>query len=418
MLKIKEQPEFNQASSETELTDKTKFLWIRAPKTIVYNSNFSDGAKLLYLILLDYQGRNSYAFPSLETLAKDMGKSIRRVQQLIKELEDGAAIEVISQPGWVNLYRVCQVESEADSSQIVTIESEPNSDTNQADAKVSTPMQKVSPLPMQKTSSELDSAKLDSKIVCEKSRITPLQPFTHKGQVQTLAGGQQPKPKPAIELTLSPTQNEIATLLQNAGVASVDALRIASTNPAKPDVLRWIDLAQSKANPGGYLAVVLGKLQVAPPEKKTSQQEQSIRSKKWQKRDNDKVAKREAGALAFMRRHANELEKWQQDVIATDVPTLASAPAVLNSTSHTELDTLSLGTITNEENVIPIVDPAIRALVRQIDKQACGYLRQAHIVDDCLLLSFVGNYRPSSSFASWLPAVKSKYPTVKEIVLL
>lgn len=462
MLKIEKETESSQAEI-ADKTETTKFLWIRAPKTLIYNQSFSDAAKLLYLILLDYQGRNPYAFPSLETLASNTGKSVRRVQQLLKELEAAAAIEIISQPGWVNLYRVCQPLTETNPSNTLDqADGTISNETPNADTQLSAPLQDIAPLPMQKISSELDSSQLESKIVCEKSREVQKQSVSGNQiqagfSVSNSAKAKQTNSQPQ----LTPDQHEIAELLRTAGVATTDAIRIAATNPVKTDVLQWVEFAKNKANPGGYLAVVLGKLQVAPPqlptpEKVFSQQANSPHPPNWRKRANQPTSNQQAGAVAFMHRHATELEKWQQieptliasaaqsanaeilsaadyvklaetALVVTEQATPAESIANFESETtgeaecaveQTNLSEPAATKATDLERIEPYIDPVVRLLIRQLDRQACAYLRQAQVLGDILLISFVGNYRPTSNVTNWLPTIKSRYNLVNEVRLL
>lgn len=500
----------------------TNYLWIRAPKTIVYSQAFTDGAKLLYLILLDYQGRNSYAFPSLETLARDTGKSVRRVQQILKELEAGGAIEIISQPGWVNQYRVSlppataliaaadsanatntRGEREASKAisdeqssvqeqeniatkplELVTLLRQPVSNTTEQQSLA--PMQLAASLPLQPISSELDSSELELNTVCEKSRVRHVRKYfatnpeniigfstatsgnkqlirqqTISPQISSKAATAQP--------SLTSEQIEIYQMLQSAGVASIDAEQIALTNPRKNTVQQWVEFSKSKANPGGYLAVVLRKADAVPPIQTTAntfpvaatnsaiEAGKSQVHKNWRSNQRNQHNNREAGAVAFMQRHQSELEKWQSDqpqpissteetnsgnVANSEQAETASCGYVkLNETTNATSGQVKSGTseqpveiTTTPEKLFeviaeplanpelttfePAVDGRVRSLIRQMDKQACQYLKQARIEGNKLVVSFVGNYQPTQNIANWLPLIKMNYTAVSEVLLL
>lgn len=451
----------NQTTNQE--AEPTKYLWIRAPKAIVYNSNFSDGAKLLYLILLDYQGRNAYAFPSLERLADDTGKSVRRVQQLLKELEAGEAIEIVSQPGWVNLYKVglpTAISTESDTTENISdskfklnsqitesLSTASNSFSKDDVTQAITPVQKITPLPMQKTSPELDSTKLDSKTVCKKSPVAQSRTrivsnaqisngesltkiFSQKtGIVSTQTASSFTKPN--LQPARTDEQNQISTLLQLAGVATVDVLRIAATNPKLENVQQWIDFAKNKANPGGYLAVVLSKSDAVPP---TLQAENATvsgqRNSKKNWRDNKRSKNnQESGAVAYIQRHQNELVKWQSDqttdnlgVAVVDTEKAYKTSESKNSGTSQQVLQITEPQLENcEEEISPadlVFERQIKAIVRQIDREACQYLRQIRFDGDRLLVSFVGNYQPKQSVASWLPLLKTQFTAIREILLL
>ena len=98
--------------------DPNSGLWVRAAKAVVYaGKRISDAAKILFVIIRDYQGDNPYAWVSIETLAHDTEKTTRRVQQLVKELEAAGAIQVVERPGLVNHYRTCFLELKPEQTQ-------------------------------------------------------------------------------------------------------------------------------------------------------------------------------------------------------------------------------------------------------------------------------------------------------------
>lgn len=66
------------------------------PKWILRSGkNLSHGAKALYSVIMTYADNGTFkAFPSRETMAKDMGSNVRSVSRFIKELEDFGAVHV------------------------------------------------------------------------------------------------------------------------------------------------------------------------------------------------------------------------------------------------------------------------------------------------------------------------------------
>lgn len=60
--------------------------YIRVPEEVILNNKLLDSAKLLYGILLRYAGKNGKCWPSIATLAKDLGKSERHTQNLLVQL--------------------------------------------------------------------------------------------------------------------------------------------------------------------------------------------------------------------------------------------------------------------------------------------------------------------------------------------
>ncbi len=106
------------APNRPHKADPNSGLWVRAAKAVVYaGKQISDAAKVLFVIVRDYQGDNQYAWVSIETLAHDTEKTTRRVQQLVKELEAAGAIQVVERPGLVNHYRTCFLELKPEQTQ-------------------------------------------------------------------------------------------------------------------------------------------------------------------------------------------------------------------------------------------------------------------------------------------------------------
>ena len=153
-----------QATQRPHKADPNSGLWVRAAKAVVYaGKRISDAAKVLFVIIRDYQGDNQYAWVSIETLAVDAEKTTRRVQQLVKELEAAGAIQVVERPGLVNHYRTCFLELKPEQAQALVARphgskanllpisagliSYPKTPASQATRAASTIKSKIKPLP-------------------------------------------------------------------------------------------------------------------------------------------------------------------------------------------------------------------------------------------------------------------------------
>lgn len=68
------------------------------PNWLLCRTEIGLGAKVTYARLAQYAGENGVAFPKLETLAAELGSSVRQVQRYIAELEEAELVEV-QQPG-------------------------------------------------------------------------------------------------------------------------------------------------------------------------------------------------------------------------------------------------------------------------------------------------------------------------------
>lgn len=68
------------------------------PNWLLRQTELGMGAKVTYARLAQYAGENGVAFPKLETLAEELGSSVRQTQRYIAELEEHDLIEV-EQPG-------------------------------------------------------------------------------------------------------------------------------------------------------------------------------------------------------------------------------------------------------------------------------------------------------------------------------
>jgi hypothetical protein len=77
------------------------------PNFILVNPDLSVGAKVIYAMFLRYAWHNEKCFPGQARLADDIGMSIGRVNQFIKELEAAGLIEIKKRgQGKTNLYTV------------------------------------------------------------------------------------------------------------------------------------------------------------------------------------------------------------------------------------------------------------------------------------------------------------------------
>src|SRR5690606_17369286 len=57
------------------------------PNSILCRTDLSHGAKLCCARLIQYAGRDTKAYPRLDTLADELGMSVRAVQRFLTELE-------------------------------------------------------------------------------------------------------------------------------------------------------------------------------------------------------------------------------------------------------------------------------------------------------------------------------------------
>jgi hypothetical protein len=79
----------------------------QVPNFILENPDLSVGAKVIYAMFLRYAWHNDKCFPGQARLAEDIGMSIGRVNQFIKELEAAELIEIMKRgQGKTNLYTI------------------------------------------------------------------------------------------------------------------------------------------------------------------------------------------------------------------------------------------------------------------------------------------------------------------------
>jgi hypothetical protein len=79
----------------------------QVPNFILEHPELSVGAKVIYAMFLRYAWHNEKCFPGQARLAEDIGMSIGRVNQFIKELEASDLIAITKRgQGKTNLYTV------------------------------------------------------------------------------------------------------------------------------------------------------------------------------------------------------------------------------------------------------------------------------------------------------------------------
>ena len=77
------------------------------PNFILRSPEIGIGAKVVYAMFLSYAWNNDHCFPRQDKLSKDIGMSIGRVNQFIKELESLDLIVVTKRgQGKTNLYKI------------------------------------------------------------------------------------------------------------------------------------------------------------------------------------------------------------------------------------------------------------------------------------------------------------------------
>ena len=79
----------------------------QVPAALLLDNSVRDGAKTLFAYLVWRQGQNEKAWPSVETMRKDIGvKSARTIQAYVGALESAGWLTVRSRRGSSNLYTV------------------------------------------------------------------------------------------------------------------------------------------------------------------------------------------------------------------------------------------------------------------------------------------------------------------------
>lgn len=72
-------------------------LYVQTPHKII-ESDLSDAAVRMALMLSRYAGKDGKAFPHQETLAKRLGWSLRKVSKVLRELKDAGWLEISKRP--------------------------------------------------------------------------------------------------------------------------------------------------------------------------------------------------------------------------------------------------------------------------------------------------------------------------------
>lgn len=85
----------------------TRHGFTQVPNFVLTNPKLSPGEKLSYAMLLKYAWSEKTCFPGQETLAKDMGVSLRSANSYIKGLEKLDLLEIKRRGlGKTNIYRL------------------------------------------------------------------------------------------------------------------------------------------------------------------------------------------------------------------------------------------------------------------------------------------------------------------------
>ena len=103
---------FQEATAEStpapEISDKKD--WIKDGFTMVSNeamrgTSVSATARLIYILIISRFFEKDYSFPSLDTLAQEVGLSSRQIRRYIQELETNKWLDIDRQSYWPNEYR-------------------------------------------------------------------------------------------------------------------------------------------------------------------------------------------------------------------------------------------------------------------------------------------------------------------------
>ena len=78
----------------------------QVPIAVICNHALSDGAKTLFGLLIWRQGKNAGAWPSLNSMAEDLGVTPRTIQNRLRELEEHGYLHIRERPGRSNYYRL------------------------------------------------------------------------------------------------------------------------------------------------------------------------------------------------------------------------------------------------------------------------------------------------------------------------
>ncbi|HHV73419.1 MAG TPA: helix-turn-helix domain-containing protein [Thermoanaerobacterium sp.] len=74
--------------------------------SVLFNTDISDGAKNLYLIMLALCIKGDEIEHSQKTLSTMIGKSVRTVQRYLKELKEAGLLEIFFRLGRTNIYKI------------------------------------------------------------------------------------------------------------------------------------------------------------------------------------------------------------------------------------------------------------------------------------------------------------------------
>jgi DNA-binding transcriptional ArsR family regulator len=79
----------------------------QVPNFILRSKNLTDGAKVVYAMLLSYGWHNNCVFPGQERLADDTGKDERTVSRHLRELKDKGFVKTVRRGlGKTNVYEL------------------------------------------------------------------------------------------------------------------------------------------------------------------------------------------------------------------------------------------------------------------------------------------------------------------------
>jgi len=82
-----------------------KFIGSMIPNNLMRSKIISDGAKLCYGRLCQFNGKNGSAFPSYETLGEELGVTRCTAKRRVKELVDNKLIKIYYNTGETNSYK-------------------------------------------------------------------------------------------------------------------------------------------------------------------------------------------------------------------------------------------------------------------------------------------------------------------------
>ena len=85
---------------------KKNWTFAQVPIDLLTDKDVSDGAKVLFAYLAWRQGTNAGAWPSVHTMAKDLGTSLATIRRRTSELEKAGYLSIENRPGHSNMYTI------------------------------------------------------------------------------------------------------------------------------------------------------------------------------------------------------------------------------------------------------------------------------------------------------------------------